>query len=148
MNPYRYKISLRLRHPSLDPAEITSALQRDPFRSWPAGEPRTTPRGTPLEGRNRDSYWTANAIEGGWPDKGLAVAIRELLDQLVPHKDFLDRIRSEGGNVALFVGWFLEGQCGDELDCDLLARMADLKINLSLNLYPPDPALPPSDDTS
>jgi len=137
MNPYRYKISLRLRHPSLDPAEITSALQRSPFRSWRAGEPRTTPRGTPLEGRNRETYWTAKVVEGGWPDKGLAVAMRELLDQLVPHRDFFDRIRSDGGKVELFVGWFFDGQSGGTFDCDLMARMADLNIDLSLDVYPP-----------
>ncbi|MDE2183351.1 MAG: hypothetical protein KGJ78_10050 [Alphaproteobacteria bacterium] len=34
--------------------------------------------------------------------------------------------------------WFFLGNSGDVFDCDLLARMADLKIDLSLDIYPPD----------
>jgi hypothetical protein len=143
MNPYRYKISLRLRHPSLDPAEITSALHLSPSRSWRAGDSRTTPTGKPLEGKYPDTTWIADVGESKWPDKELPVAINGVLDQLAPYKEFFHRIRSEGGKVEFFVGWFLEGQGGDIFDCGLLARMADLKIDLALDVYPDDAHLPP-----
>jgi hypothetical protein len=139
MNSCQYHISLRVRHPSLDPAEITSALCLNPSRSWRAGDARATPNGTPLEGKYRDSYWTTDLVEGGWPDKELALVLNELLDQLAPNKGFFHRMRTEGGTVEFFVGWFFEGQSGDVLDCDLLARMADLKIGLSLDVYQPEP---------
>src|SRR3981081_3032031 len=77
-------------------------------------------------------------MEGEWPGKDLEAAIAELADRLEPNKGFLERVRSEGGTVELFVGWFFDGQSGSVFDCGLLARMADLKINLSLDLYPPD----------
>jgi len=137
MKSYQFDISLRVRHPSLDPAEITSALGLNPSRSWRAGEARTTPKGNPLEGRYSDSYWVVKLAKGRWP---LAAVINELLDQLAPHQALFQQIRAEGGTVEFFVGWFFERNSGDVFDCDLLARMADLKINLSLDVYPPDPS--------
>jgi hypothetical protein len=38
----------------------------------------------------------------------------------------------------MFVGWFFEGQRGDVFNHDLLTRLADLNIDLSLDIYPPD----------
>jgi Domain of unknown function (DUF4279) len=71
-NHYRYAISLRVTHPSLDPAEITSALQLTPSRTWRAGEPRTTPKGTPLQGVYSNTFWTRSFVEGEFPRKGIA----------------------------------------------------------------------------
>ena len=137
MNRYHYKISLRVRHPSLDPAEITSALHLNPFRTWRAGEPRATPRGTPLEGTNRGTYWAVDIAEGEFPSKELEAVIGEALDRLVPYRGFFQRIRLEGGDAEFFVGWFFDEQSGAAFDCDLMARMADLKIDLALDVYPP-----------
>ena len=138
MNRYQYKISLRVRHPSMDPAEITATLGLTPSRSWRAHEPRTRPRGQPLEGIWPETYWTARVLEGEWPGKKLPNAIGELLDRLVLSKSFFEKVRSEGGSIEFFIGWFFDGNSGDVFDCGLLARIADLKINLSLDVYPPD----------
>ena len=135
MNPYRYKISLRLRHPSLDPQEITRTLRLAPSRSWQAGGKRATPKGGPLQGTYRETYWTTALIERGSDSQGLPDAIGALLGQLHPYRDFFHRVHSEGGATEFFVGWFFEGQSGDVFDCNLLARMADLKISLSLDVY-------------
>jgi hypothetical protein len=43
----------------------------------------------------------------------------------------------EGGRVEVFVGWFFLGNRGDVFDDNVLARMADLKIDLSLDVYLP-----------
>jgi hypothetical protein len=138
MNSYRYKISLRVRHPSMDPAEITSVLRFAPSRSWRAHERRSTPSGESLEGVSSETYWTARVMAAEWPGKDLAVAIAEVLDQLESSRGFLAKIRSERGTVELFVGWFLNGQTGEAFDYELLARLADFKISLSLDVYPPD----------
>jgi hypothetical protein len=69
---------------------------------------------------------------------GLADLLGRVLDQLAPHRSFFHGIRSQGGTIEFFVGWFFDGQSGDVLDCDLLARMADLKIDLSLDVYGPE----------
>jgi hypothetical protein len=140
MSNNEYKISLRFRHPSLDPVHITSALGFTPSRCWRAGEPRHTPKGTPLGGNYSHSYWTARFAEGRWPGRSLAEAMSDLVDQLQARKDFFRQISSGGGKAELFVGWFFEGRGGVVFDCDLLSRMADLGIDLSLDIYPPNQA--------
>jgi hypothetical protein len=142
MNDYRFKISLRVRHPSMDPARITDALGLIPSRSWRSGEPRATPKGTPLKGKWPDSYWTTHISEDRLADKTLPTAIREALERLTPHKDFLHQIRSEGGAAEFFIGWFLDGNSGDIFDYELLARAADLKIDLSFDVYADDTEAP------
>jgi hypothetical protein len=79
---YSYDVSLRFHHPSIDPAVITAALCLKPRWAWRAGEPRRTPRGDPLEGERRNSYWVARIISKGKSvEKDLRVAINEALDQ-------------------------------------------------------------------
>lgn len=59
------------------------------------------------------------------------------------HRTLFHRVRSEGGRVEFFIGWFMEHMTGEQLDADLLARAGDLSIDLSLNLYPgPEPQKP------
>ena len=137
MNSYQYDISLRVRHPSVDPTDITSALGLNPSRCWRVGEPQSTATGSPLKGTYAESFWTTTLAEGRWPEKSLAVVMSGLLDHLAAHKNFFRQIRSEGGRAEFFVGWFFDGESGDVFNCDLLARMADLKIDLSLDVYPP-----------
>jgi hypothetical protein len=136
MNPYHYKLSLRIRHPAIDPARISEALRITPSRSWRAGEPRATPKGNPLAGKWDHSYWTAGISEDQSVHKTLKSAIREALDRLAPHRDFFHQMRSDGGTAEFFVGWFFDRNSGDIFNYDLLARAADLKIDLSFDVYP------------
>jgi hypothetical protein len=140
MNGYRYKISLRVRHPSMDPAEITCMLRFPPSHFWSAREQRSTPSGKTLEAVWPETYWSAKVMEGERSGKDLAAAIAELLDQLELSRNFLERVRSEGGTVELFVGWFVDSQAGEVFDRELLARIADFKIDLSFDVHPPDTA--------
>ena len=40
-----YAMSLRVRHPNLDPALLTETLHLEPLHSWRAGDPRLSPEG-------------------------------------------------------------------------------------------------------
>jgi hypothetical protein len=134
---YHFRISLRVRHPSMDPEQITEALGIKPKHFWKAGEPRQTPKGTPLAGSNRDTYWTAEIAAGRWPLK-VNEAIYDILRRLVRHRSFLHHIRAEDGAVELFVGWFFENQSGDVLTHQCLALAGDLQIDLSFDIYSPE----------
>jgi hypothetical protein len=134
---YHFRISLRIRHPSIDPEEITEALGIEPERSWKVGEPRQTPAGRLLTDSNPDTYWTANIVAGRWPTN-INEAILGSLKRLVCFRSFLHRIRIEGGTAELFVGWFFENQSGDVLTHPCLALAGDLQIDLSFDIYPPD----------
>ena len=139
VNRYRYAISLRIWHPSIDPTEITAALRLNPARVWRAGDLRSTPKGGALEGLYRESYWASgDLVRGEWPGKSLSAALNELLDRLVEHRNFFRAVRDANGRSEFFVGWYFEGNSGDVIDCRTLGRMADLCLDLSLDYYPPD----------
>src|SRR5215831_12232361 len=97
---YHFRISLRVRHPTMEPEQITEVLAIKPKRCWKAGETRQTPMGTPLAGSNRDTYWTAEVAAGRWP-LNVNEAIYNVLKKLVRHRSFLHQIRAEDGAVEL-----------------------------------------------
>jgi len=139
MGLYRFDVSLRFHHPNIDPNEITDTLGIAPKNSWRAGEPRITPKGTPLPGIRRETYWYAKVSSGESQTKRLGAALHEILDKLEKHREFLRRIRTECGRVEFFIGWYLKTQAGEEFDQPLLARLVDLQIDLGLdNYYDPD----------
>ena len=134
---YQYRISLRVHHPSMTLEKITEAIGIEPKNSWNAGEERRTPRETRLTGVNRGTYWTSEITSGSWPLE-LNEAIHEALRGLVRYKSFLHQIRTEGGTVELFIGWFFDDQSGDVLTHQCLALAGDLQIDLSFDVYPPE----------
>ena len=133
---YQFDISLRVTHPSIAPQRITDALGIEPKRCWNVGEPRQTPKGKPLKGFNRETFWVAEIAEGSWPLE-LCEAIYDALTGLVRHRSFFHLIRSEGGTAELFIGWFFDHQSGDVLSHQCLALAGDLQIDLSFDIYPP-----------
>jgi hypothetical protein len=78
------------------------------------------------------------SARGRWPGNPLVEKISALADKMEPHRKFLSRFRSQGGRAEFFVGWYFVGNSGDVLSSDLMARLAKLKIDLSLDIYPPD----------
>jgi len=66
----------------------------------------------------------------------LSDAISDLVTELSSRRSFFQRVRSDGGKVEFFVGWFFDGKSGDVFDVDLLAKLADLGVALSLDIYP------------
>jgi hypothetical protein len=133
-SPYHFRISLRVHHPRIAPEKVTEALGIEPKHSWTAGEPRETPTGAPLAGSNRETYWTAEIAAGRWPTN-INDTIHDTLKNLARYRPFLHDIRSEGGTVELFIGWFFENQSGDVLTHQCLALAGDLQIDLSFDVY-------------
>ena len=139
MTDYRYSISLRLRHPSWDPTEATAILGMTPSRSWRAGEARTTPKGRPLTGFRDASYWTAPLTDGDSKQLHLCAAIADAARSLAPHTAFLVEFAESGGKSEFFIGWFFdEGNSGDVLDWRLLESLAQLRVDLSFDVYSTD----------
>src|SRR2546430_16547983 len=78
MSEYEFTISLRIRHPSIEPSTITQTLGFEPQHTWKAGDPRRIPAGEAREGASRESYWMGRLMPGpelssgrvtvdGWP---------------------------------------------------------------------------------
>jgi hypothetical protein len=57
MSPDNFSIALRVRHPSIDPAEVTRRLGIDPQHAWRAGEPRHVDDDDAGSALHRETYW-------------------------------------------------------------------------------------------
>ncbi len=57
VSEYEFTLSLRIRHPSVEPAEITRNLGIEPQHTWRAGDPRRDVAGSEINGTYRESYW-------------------------------------------------------------------------------------------
>jgi len=118
-DPVSFQLSLRIRHPSMDPAEISGALDIEPAHSFRAGAPRASARSGSA---HTESYWLAvlpPIVAAALPflkderaeqaRKQLAAASKSMSWALSlsagrfcrAHGDFLRRIRAEGGDVTV-----------------------------------------------
>src|SRR5262249_10273 len=52
-----FHVELFIVHPTLDPADISSALGLEAHNAHRVGDPRKTPKGTPLTGNYWDTRW-------------------------------------------------------------------------------------------
>ena len=151
---YPFQLSLRVRHPSIDPAQISRELQIEPEHSFRAGEPRESARSVAATAVHVDSYWLAtldpSALLLGTAETGLvaeasrthAVAFTALDTALTilassvlrRHAQFFRRIQSEGGEVRLIVAVSARKSRGFTLTPQLSKALSDLRIPVDFEL--------------
>ena len=129
-----YGVSLRMRHPTIDPMEITNQLSIIPTYSWKQGDDRKTPMGQSLDGSYKKSYWCfCYSIP---PDTSLSDFLHSCVNQLAPYHDLFHRISKEHGQSEFYVGLRGNVNAGDELQWDLLSRLVELRLNLAIEVFP------------
>ncbi len=115
-----FQISLRIRHPSIDPAAISRELRLEAEYSFKAGEPRESGSGIAATALHSESYWLGSlgAITSSLSgfsgtranvarerlQAGISESLTLALDALVvgflrTHSEFIRRIQSEEGQV-------------------------------------------------
>ena len=142
MNPYQFRISLRLRHPTMDFSFASAKFGLTPRRHWVHGAARTTMAGEPLDGTNNGSYWTAPLFGGEMLEsrkQDLEEALVLVVQQLASHAEFLKGFRLSHGSASLSIGIFGPKNFGIELSPQLLGELASLGIELGLDVYPGAP---------
>jgi hypothetical protein len=136
MAEYKYSISLRVEHPTMDLDAVTEALGLSPQVIWKVGQPRRTPKGTPLPGIYKKGFWTARLLDGASIEQDLSSALSKALELVAAGSPLFGEIALTGGSTEFFVGWFFdEGNSGDVLDHRMLAKLASMSINLSFDVY-------------
>jgi hypothetical protein len=129
-----FAVSLSIRHPDIDPAVISAALGLVPKWASRAGMPRTAPKGEPSRGTYQVSHWSHQFDVQGALDLG--PVLEDLVEKLHCHKSFFHRIVEEGGEVEFFCGVWAAGNWDESLPHSLLGRLAELRVNLRLDVYP------------
>jgi hypothetical protein len=139
MSDYEFTISLRIRHPTIDPAEVTQTLTIEPQHTWKAGDSRRNPTGESLEGTYRESYWMGRLMdEPQLSSERLSVesVLLQTLAQLRRAQDFLARL-SEGGGVAeLHVSIFARENFRLDLSSESLMLLGRLGLAVALDVHP------------
>src|SRR5579863_3128151 len=134
MRPYSYNIIFRIRHPSIDPDELTKRLRMKPHRSWKVGELRILPNGRVLKTRNRDSFWSCSEDYEGTV-RTFFGKVDRLANRLKRHKAFLHQISAESGKCEIYIQLHGDKNIGDTLPPKTLALLADLNIFLSVEVF-------------
>jgi Domain of unknown function (DUF4279) len=129
---FTYAMSLRVRHPTLDPALLTQTLHLEPLHCWRAGEPRRSATGTALGGEHRESYWSAPL-----PGEGVGAAAFPLelflgsqLVQLNRHREFLSRLQAENAQISLLIELSPVENAVLTLSTSVSRKLADLNIEV------------------
>ena len=152
---YPFQLSLRIRHPSIDPEQISRRLGIDAEHSFRAGQPRESGRST-VAPVHAESYWLgtldpgslllgtafdfdsmpevsphARAIAFGVLDSALTVLTSSVL---LRHGDFFRQLQSEGGEVRLIVALSARKARGFTLTPHLGKALSDLRIPVDFEL--------------
>lgn len=105
MHPYTYSISLRIKHPDIDLTYIGLLLGLQPNRIWKAGEARATPKDTPLEGTNKESYWCGRLT--GDRERSETCSLEDKLadwtNRLFANSSEFKKLLAEGGEIEYFI---------------------------------------------
>ena len=139
LSQYEFTMSLRIRHPDVEPADITSALGIEPEHSWRAGEPRRNASGQALEGAYRESYWMGRLMAEprlASDDVSVESEVLRTLAQLRKSFTFLSSLKLEGAVTELLVSIFARGDFRLEFLPESLALLGRLGFTVSFDIQP------------
>ncbi len=142
MSEYEFTVSLRIRHPTVDPATITAALGIRPQHTWQAGHPRRDSSGMELGGTHHDSYWMGRLMdEPQLSSESVSVegVILRSLTNLRRAHSFLAQISAEGGVAELHVSLYARNNFRIELPSDSLTILARLHLAIVLDVHSHSP---------
>jgi hypothetical protein len=108
------QLSIRIRHPSIDPREISDALDLEPEHFFKAGEARTPRAKGQSAGRHTQSYWLAPVTAKTWseliePSFMAAIAARHpVWKSAIPEEEWRKAIQGlRDENVEAVLLYFL-----------------------------------------
>jgi hypothetical protein len=147
-----FQLSLRIRHPSIDPAVLSSELALDPEHSFRAGEPRLSSSGHAPATVHAQTYWLAILNPAMWLDISfpgrpkLAIAQKQLQAALPQrlgwalsmsatrfrskHASLLRTIGADGGQVTLIVALSAAAVGSFSLAPEVARTFSDLGITI------------------
>lgn len=142
MSEYEFTISLRIRHPTVNPDRITKELGIEPQHTWKAGEARRGDTGEQLEGVYHQSYWTGRLMDKPQLSSERATVesvLLQTLSQLSRSHDFLQQLSTDGGTAELVVSMFTRGVFRLDLSPESSALLGRLRLTIAFDIHPHSP---------
>jgi hypothetical protein len=142
-----FAVSLRIRHPSIDPQDVTNALGFPPQHSWRAGDRREAQDDSPAT-TYRETYWFGplpGIPAGLLPQLSVSREAIHLplegkllfaLAALRRAEGFLRRIVDDGGSLGLIIESFGPDAFRLDLSPSTIAMLARLGVEISLDVQP------------
>ena len=131
MDEDRFKISMTLRHPSLDPNEISSVFAIKPIFSWIAGSRAG-------EIVNKYSVWHGVLAQGAGGDE-YEEALKDAVLLIESGKEWLsEHFNAEGELDVIFAFWtdLNDGKiCQTTFYPELLARLSALDAGIEVEIW-------------
>jgi hypothetical protein len=139
VSDYEFAMSLGVRHPDIDPAQITRALGLQPGHVWCKGEERTDSAGQALGGTHRASYWLCEITprpehSGGRPN--VESEMSRVLGMLRKSIGFMQDLHHGGGTAELFVTIFSRGDLRIELFPEEAALLGRMGVSMTIEIKP------------
>ena len=124
-------------HPSLPAPHFTAALGLEPRHSGTVGESRRTPKGNPLPGEYKESFWSHSFATP--KDSEIESFLITVLEQLSARAAFFSEFQATGGRAQLFIGFFLQtSNTGFSISPGLQRLGASLGISFGFDIYDTD----------
>ena len=132
----RYNANIIVTSNTIALMPIIDALRLTPKIAWSTGDKISD--SINAGGRRQFNYCLFNITAGSWRD--IEYDLEKYLHQLRPHKDYIDKVQLDGGAVLLVVNWYAGHSRAYEFGFDFLEQLADLHIDLGIDI--------PDDDIS
>jgi len=139
MSDYEFTMSLRIRHPNVDPVQITRILGIDPQHTWRAGDMRRDSEGGVLDGEYRETFWMGRLMaqpQLASERIGVESELTRTLAQLRKSQDFLGSLKEQGGVAELHVSIFAREDFRLEFLPDSLALLGRLGLTVAVEVKP------------
>ena len=147
MSDYEFTMSLRIRHPNVDPVEITRTLGIEPQHTWRAGDVRRDAEGGALGGEYRESFWMGRLMAQpklASERIGVESELTQTLAQLRKSQDFLQLLKEQGGVAELHVSIFAREEFRLEFFPESLAMLGRLGLAIAVEVKPHPGSTPPA----
>lgn len=128
-------LAVVIRHPTLDPDEITRRLGLAAHVYWKSGDHRLTPKGTPLGGHRTETYWCHRVTSEVSP-RELGVVVSDYLARLSVHRSEIEEMMAGSGSLEFDVSLYGGENAGEVLSSDLLGHMHALGVGLGIEIFP------------
>jgi Domain of unknown function (DUF4279) len=141
MSDYEFMMSLRIRHPRIDPAEITRVLGIEPQHNWRAGDLRRddSAAGDEIGGTRRESYWMGRLMMKpalARDHVSVESEIEHTLGTLRRCFNFLETLKAEGGSAELHVSLYAREEFRLEFLPQSLALLGRVGLAVVLEVKP------------
>jgi len=139
MSDYQFMMSLRIRHPRIDPAEITRALGIEPQHNWRVGDLRRDSAGDEIGGTRRESYWMGRMMTEpalARDDLSVESEVEHTLATLRRCFNFLETLKAEGGSAEIHVSLYAREEFRLEFRPESLALLGRAGLAVVLEVKP------------